>query len=382
MDINVVVFVICAAIAIVVLLSVVAALNFIRKRQFSTHYKRIEDKDNEKPAFNFVVPTHVPKTVKLQEYGGDDVIDTAGGNVEAIDANLIDPELYKDVTKETKNISTITRGWLCFNVRYEPETQSLIVDLVRGEKIRQRKTSVSSSATPYVKVCLLPDKKKKLQTKTRQKTSNPLFNEQFIFSCPLFGLKERTLRFTVCDFDRFSRQSSVGRVLYPLLENYENILKEGGCEEIWREIEDCGNSEMENSCIIGEVLFSLQYLPAAKRVAISIIKGKGFGIESNTKKQSVHVKISMIVSGKTVHVRKTTKKSIIEPVFNESFHFDLHDDDSLEHTTLDVTVVINKDVIGQIFVGPSMYVTGTGLEHWQSMINSPRNAVAMWHTLS
>ena len=379
MDINVLIFVISAAVAIVVLLSVVAALNFIRKRQFSTHsYKRIKDKDNEKPTFNFFVPTHVPKTVKLEGYGSDDVIDAAGENIEAIDANLIDPELYKHVTKEIKNISTTTCGWLCFNVRYEPETQSLIVDLVRGEKIRQRKTSQSSSATPYVKVCLLPDKKKKLQTKTRQKTSNPLFNEQFIFFCPLFGLKERTLRFTVCDFDRFSRQFSVGRVLYPMLENYENILKEGGCEEIWREIEDCGNCEMENSCI----LFSLQYLPAAKRLAISIIKGKGFGIESNSKKQSVHVKISMIVSGKKVHERKTTKKNITEPVFNESFHFDLHDDDSLEHTTLDVTVIINKDIIGQIFVGPSMYVTGSGLEHWQSMINSPRNAVAMWHTLS
>jgi hypothetical protein len=158
---------------------------------------------------------------------------------------MIDPELYKHITKETKDIPPKTRGRLCFSVRYEPETQSLIVDLVRGERIQQRKTSASSSANPYVKVCLLPDKRKKLQTKTRQKTSNPLFNEQFIFSCPLFGLKERTLRFTVCDFDRFSRKASVGRVLYPLVENYENILKEGGCEEIWCEIEDCGTCDAE-----------------------------------------------------------------------------------------------------------------------------------------
>jgi hypothetical protein len=89
----------------------------------------------------------------------------------------------------------------------------------------------------------------------------------------------------------------------------------------------------------------------------------------------------MIVSGKTVHVRKTTKKDTSEPVFNESFHFDLHDD-SLEHTTLGLVVVNNKEVIGRIFVGPSMYVTGSGLEHWNSMIHSPRNAAAMWHTLS
>jgi hypothetical protein len=36
--------------------------------------------------------------------------------------------------------------------------------------------------------------------------------------------------------------------------------------------------------MIGEILFSLQYLPAAKRLAISIIKGKGFGPEGSSKK--------------------------------------------------------------------------------------------------
>jgi hypothetical protein len=96
---------------------------------------------------------------------------------------------------------------------------------------------------------------------------------------------------------------------------------------------------------------------------------------------AVHVRIAMVLSGKTVHVRKTTKKSSIEPVFNESFHFDLPDD-SLERTSFVLTVTNNKVIIGRIFVGPPMYVTGTGLSHWNSMCNSPRNAVAMWHTLS
>ena len=241
MESNVFIFVI-SAIAVIVLLSVVVALNLLRKRYSSTHEK-IKDKNNEKHNIHFVVPTHVPKTITLNNNGCDDAIDAGD---KKIDADMIDPGLYKDTPKESKDISTSPLGWLCFIVRYETETERLIIDLIRGERIRQRRSSTACSATPYVKVCLLPDKKKKLQTKTH-KTSNPLFNEQFIFPCPFSGLKERSLRFTVCDFDRFSRQCAVGRVLYPLQGIDKNILfTEGDGEEIWRAIEDCaGNCEAE-----------------------------------------------------------------------------------------------------------------------------------------
>lgn len=34
---------------------------------------------------------------------------------------------------------------------------------------------------PYVKVYVLPDKKKKFETKVCRKTLNPVFNETFVF---------------------------------------------------------------------------------------------------------------------------------------------------------------------------------------------------------
>lgn len=94
----------------------------------------------------------------------------------------------------------------------------------------------------------------------------------------------------------------------------------------------------------------------------------------------VHVKMCMIDSGKTVHVRKTAKKSCADPVFNESFHFDIVDG-ALHHTCFEFIVANNKASLGKAFVGPEMYVTGTGLDHWKSMLQSPRNAVTMWHSL-
>lgn len=43
--------------------------------------------------------------------------------------------------------------------------------------------SMDSGGTsdPYVKVFVLPDKKKKFDTKVHKKTLNPVFNETFIF---------------------------------------------------------------------------------------------------------------------------------------------------------------------------------------------------------
>lgn len=47
--------------------------------------------------------------------------------------------------------------------------------------------SMDSGGTsdPYVKVLLLPDKKKKYDTKVHKKTLNPVFNETFVFKVSL-----------------------------------------------------------------------------------------------------------------------------------------------------------------------------------------------------
>lgn len=40
---------------------------------------------------------------------------------------------------------------------------------------------MSGTSDPYVKVFILPDKKKKYETKVHRKTLNPVFNETFVF---------------------------------------------------------------------------------------------------------------------------------------------------------------------------------------------------------
>lgn len=51
---------------------------------------------------------------------------------------------------------------------------------------------MGGTSDPYVKVYLLPDKKKKFETKVHRKTLNPTFNEQFTFKVGLTPPAPRT----------------------------------------------------------------------------------------------------------------------------------------------------------------------------------------------
>ncbi|OON15550.1 C2 domain protein, partial [Opisthorchis viverrini] len=44
---------------------------------------------------------------------------------------------------------------------------------------------MSGTSDPYVKVFLLPEKKKKFETKVHRKTLNPVFNETFVFKAEI-----------------------------------------------------------------------------------------------------------------------------------------------------------------------------------------------------
>lgn len=46
--------------------------------------------------------------------------------------------------------------------------------------------SFSGTSDPYVKVTLLPDKKRKLETKVKHRTLNPRWNETFYFEGNFF----------------------------------------------------------------------------------------------------------------------------------------------------------------------------------------------------
>jgi hypothetical protein len=68
-------------------------------------------------------------------------------------------------------------------------------------------------------VTLLPDKKHRLETKIKRRTLNPRWNETFYFEgFPVQKLQSRILHLHVFDYDRFSRDDSIGEVFLPLCQ--------------------------------------------------------------------------------------------------------------------------------------------------------------------
>lgn len=82
------------------------------------------------------------------------------------------------------------------------------------------------------------------------------------------------------------------------------------------------------------------------------------------------------------------KKRTLSPVFNESFAFDIPSAEgtgqtlegvSLELMLLDWDRVTKNEVIGRLELGPNS--SGTALNHWKEVCNSPRRQIADWHKL-
>ena len=64
-------------------------------------------------------------------------------------------------------------------MEYDFNANSLSVTVIQAEDLPA--LDMGGTSDPYVKVYLLPDKKKKFETKVHRKTLNPVFNESFVF---------------------------------------------------------------------------------------------------------------------------------------------------------------------------------------------------------
>ncbi|KHJ95082.1 C2 domain protein [Oesophagostomum dentatum] len=69
---------------------------------------------------------------------------------------------------------------------------------------------------PYVKLCILPERKQKYETKIIRNSLNPVYNETFLFTLPFNELQSKTLLLTVYDYDRLSKDDKMGQLSIPL----------------------------------------------------------------------------------------------------------------------------------------------------------------------
>ncbi|KAJ8984365.1 hypothetical protein NQ317_003512 [Molorchus minor] len=105
-------------------------------------------------------------------------------------------------------------GKLQYKLEYDFNQNSFSVTVIQAEDLPA--LDMGGTSDPYVKVYLLPDKKKKFETKVHRKTLNPVFNETFVFkNLPYAEAMNKTLVFAIFDFDRFSKHDQIGEVKVP-----------------------------------------------------------------------------------------------------------------------------------------------------------------------
>lgn len=99
-----------------------------------------------------------------------------------------------------------------------------------------------------------------------------------------------------------------------------------------------------------------------------------------------YVKVNVYYGRKRIAKKKThVKKCTLNPVFNESFIYDiptdLLPDISIEFLVIDFDRTTKNEVVGRLILGAHS-VTASGAEHWREVCESPRKPVAKWHSLS
>ncbi|TNN04776.1 Synaptotagmin-1, partial [Schistosoma japonicum] len=103
------------------------------------------------------------------------------GDLDELEANMEDNEGVQE--KEEVNL-----GKLQYSIDYDFTQGELTVGVIQATDLPGM--DLSGTSDPYVKVFLLPEKKKKYETKVHRKTLNPVFNETFVFKAFNFAKKK------------------------------------------------------------------------------------------------------------------------------------------------------------------------------------------------
>merc|ERR1739848_19822 len=254
---------------------------------------------------------------------------------------ILDGEEEMDVNDDTelKGPEKEYLGKLQYELKYDFNTQTLSVTVCQAMELPAM--DMGGVSDPYVKVFLLPETKgiKKFETKVHRKTLNPFFNETFQFkNLPYADTFDKTLMFTIFDYDRFSKHDRIGEIKIPL-----NMVDLAQTISEWKDVE----SNKDDDQYLGDICFSLRYVPTSGKLTIGILECKKLKKMDITGASDPYVKIKLLDSkGKRIGKKKKTtiKNANLNPYYNESFVF-VVEEMSLRKVNLEVTV-LDYDMLG------------------------------------
>jgi len=269
-------------------------------------------------------------------------------------------------------------GKLQYEIKYDFNTQTLNVKVVQATELPAM--DMGGVSDPYVKIYLLPETKgqKKFETKVHRKTLNPFFNQTFEFkNLPYAETFDKTLMFSIFDYDRFSKHDQIGEVKLPLCQiDLAQTINE------WKDVQ----SNKEDDQYLGDICFSLRYVPTSGKLTVGILECKRLKKMDITGASDPYVKIKLLDSkGKRIGKKKktTVKNANLNPYYNESFVFMVEQSMlrkvNLEITVLDYDRIGGSDPIGKVMLGYNRKKLEK--KHWAEMVDNPRRPIIHWHVL-
>eukprot|EP00064_Thunnus_orientalis_P023951 superscaffoldBa00009635_g24215 len=148
------------------------------------------------------------------------------------------------------------------------------------------------------------------------------------------------------------------------------------------------SSALKHKCETrGELLASLSYQPVSHRLSVVVLKARHLpkmditGLSANP-----YVKVNVFYGRKRIAKKKThVKKCTLNPVFNESFIYDippeLLPEISVEFLVVDFDRTTKNEVLGRLLLGLHSPAP-SGASHWREVCENPRRQISKWHNLS
>ena len=129
----------------------------------------------------------------------------------------LDPTLYK--TQDNVITVGINRklGQLNFSLKYNSKNRKLTVTLFCGKDYPAR--DFSGSVDTCVTVCVLPNRDLRKQTAIHRRSTNPTYNENFVFTVAVNDdVYSHSVLFVVFYYDQVSHSKVLGEAQVPLVE--------------------------------------------------------------------------------------------------------------------------------------------------------------------
>jgi len=122
----------------------------------------------------------------------------------------LEPNLYRKPI--LPNDPTNDFGQITFTLFFNQTVSALIIKIVSLDHLRYRDMQTKIQPNPFVKLTLLPDRRKKFQTKVAKHVQNVQINETFQFQLTYEQLCKRILLLSIYDFRRSSKRNLIGSV--------------------------------------------------------------------------------------------------------------------------------------------------------------------------